>query len=623
MKWAYLLACACLVGCGLGNPGGDSIGDGTWDLTTPPLGAIPGDGGTVFAVWAPHAAGAAVEGDFNAWSDTVLQSIGQGIFSGFVSGAKPGDEYRFRLSPPDGGFLDREDPHAFAVSSAGGHAYVYDSTAFSWTSTFQPPPFNQQIIYELHIATFNDPSGTGQGTWQSAALKLDYLKSLGVNMIEIMPSVEFPGRYSWGYNPIFPFAPETNYGSPDDVKSFVDQAHARGIGVILDVVHNHWGGADLPMWCFDGPCFGAGNGGIYFYTDARRDTGFGPRPDYGRPMIRSYIVDNAILWLTDYRMDGLRWDSVVNIRTAAGQNLPDGWALLQQMNETVHAQTPGKIQIAEDLQNSGEITTPTSGGGAGFDSQWDPAFYYPVRAALIATSDAARSMAQVASAISHTFNGSASQRVVYTEDHDMVAFPQNGPDKGRMPVLISRETPGDYWARKRSTLGAAVALTVPGVPMLFMGQEFLDPTPFPFSPGKAINWSNATTYSGILQMYQRMIALRLDADGTTRGLSGNGVNVFHVNDNAKVVAFHRWDQGGPGDDVVVLANFSNTTFASYRIGLPRSGTWHVRFNSDSSAYSSDFHDTPTRDLQTQGPYNGLPFSGSMALGPYTVVIVSQ
>jgi 1,4-alpha-glucan branching enzyme len=313
----------------------------------------------------------------------------------------------------------------------------------------------------------------------------------------------------------------------------------------------------------------------------------------------------------------------VNIRRAAGLDLPDGWALLQRATATAHQLQPGSIMIAEDLQGDAQITGPVTSGGTGFDSQWDPSFFYPVKTALISGSDAARDMTQIAGAIAHGFNGTASERVIYTEDHDMVA-PQNGPDKGRLPALISASSPGDYYARKRSTLGATLVLTAPGIPMLFMGQEFLEDTPFPFSPAPAIDWTKPTTYSGILALYQRLIALRKDADGTTAGLSGNHLSVFHVNNNAKVIAFHRWNKGGPGDDVLVVANFSNKSFASYIIGFPHPGTWHVRFNGDSTRYSPDFKGTPSNDAYAvTGGRDGEAYNGSVALGPYSAIVLSQ
>ncbi|MFM9872440.1 MAG: alpha amylase C-terminal domain-containing protein, partial [Fimbriimonadaceae bacterium] len=209
------------------------------------------------------------------------------------------------------------------------------------------------------------------------------------------------------------------------------------------------------------------------------------------------------------------------------------------------------------------------------------------------------------------------QRVIYTESHDEVA---NG--RSRVPQEIDPGNPGSYWARKRSTLGAALVMTAPGIPMLFQGQEILEDGYF--QDTDPIDWSKLVTFSGINLLYKDLIKLRLNKTNQTRGLTGPGLNLFHVNHGAKVVAFHRYDQGGPGDDVVVLMNFSNTTFANYTIGLPRTGTWTPIFNSDWNGYGSDYANTFTASTSTQpGPFDGLPFKGTFALGPYTCVILVQ
>jgi len=226
-------------------------------------------------------------------------------------------------------------------------------------------------------------------------------------------------------------------------------------------------------------------------------------------------------------------------------------------------------------------------------------------------------MFTVKDAIAHGYNGQATQRVIYTESHDEVA---NG--KQRIPEMIWPGNAGSYYSRKRSTLGAAIALTSPGIPMLFMGQEFLEDGYF--KDTRPLDWTKTSTYSGILQMYKDLIHLRRNGEGNTRGLEGNNVNVFHVNDGAKVIAFHRWDQGGAGDDVVVVANFSNQAFSTYDLGFPRGGTWRVRFNSDWNGYSKDFANTASVDTNaSDGGKDGLGFHGSVGLGPYSVVILSQ
>jgi 1,4-alpha-glucan branching enzyme len=588
-------------------------------LSRPEMGAVAHPGGTRFRVWAPNAERVFVAGDFNQMSETQteLSNEGNGNFSADVAGALAGQRYQYVIHHR-GEVLRRSDPRALRVTDSTGMSVIYDRSAYAWSSTFTPPPFNEQVIYELHIGTFADERGGGTGTWRSAAGRLDYLARLGVNMLEVLPPAEFTGDYSWGYNPSFPDAPEVSYGSPDDMKAFIDAAHARGMGVIVDVVHNHYG-PDLPaLYCFDGECYGAA--GIYFYTDARRESGFGPRPDFGRPEVRDYIVDNALLWLDDYHADGLRWDSTVNIRRASGGDIAEGWQLLQRANDAVDAR---KIMIAEDLQNNDWVTRPTSSGGAGFDSQWDPGFYWPMRGQMLAANDRDRDMVAVRDAITHVYNGSATQRVVFTEDHDEVA-PQNGADKKRIPEAIWPGHADSYYARKRSTLGAAIALTSPGIPMLFMGQEFLESLPFPFGKAQALDWSKTTTFAGIVQLYADLIHLRRNQSGTTRGLEGDHTNVFHINNNDKLIAFHRWDRGGAGDDVVVVANFSGRAFPSYDLGLPRGGTWHVRFNSDWNGYSPDFQNTASNDLAARAAgRDGLGFTGTIGIGAYSVVILSQ
>ncbi|MFN9977707.1 MAG: alpha-amylase family glycosyl hydrolase, partial [Phycisphaerae bacterium] len=275
-------------------------------------------------------------------------------------------------------------------------------------TNFVSPNWNEMVIYEMHIGTFNDTAGGTPGTFSTAISRLTQLQNMGINAVKVMPVGEFAGDFSWGYNPSDPFTIESIYGGMAGYKAFVDACHQRGIAVIQDVVHNHYGPSDLGMWQFDG--WQQNNkGGIYFYQDYRSSTPWGDtRPDYGRNEVRGYIRDNVIRWLQEYRIDGLRWDSTVNIRNTnngVGTDIPDGWSLLQYCNNEVDVQHAGKISIAEDLQNNEWITKTTGAGGAGFDSQWDAQFVHPIRAAVIEGNDANRDMFAVRDAITHLYNG--------------------------------------------------------------------------------------------------------------------------------------------------------------------------------------------------------------------------
>jgi 1,4-alpha-glucan branching enzyme len=581
------------------------------------LGATPTNDGVAFRVWAPNADRVWVTGTFDGWAETKspLARADDGTWSATVAVAKPGDEYLYVIEK-GATRVKRADPRARAMTHSAGRSIVVHPDAYRWRSTgYRTPSWDEAVIYEMHIGTFADEPGGAPGTWASAIGKLDHLKALGINMIEVMPPAEFAGDYSWGYNTAFPFAPERAYGSPDDAKRFIDEAHTRGIGVLIDVVHNHYGPSDLSMWCFDVECYGAG--GIYFYTDARRESGWGPRPEFGRSEVRDFIVDDALMWLEEYRADGLRWDSTINIRQANGADISEGWDVLQRVNDAVDARQPWKVMIAEDLQGNEWITKTTAAGGAGFDTQWDARFFHPVGRNLVEPDDARRSMAEIRDAITAGYSGRALARVIYTESHDEVA---NG--KSRIPEMIYPGRADSYWSKKRSTLGAALVMTAPGIPMLFQGQELLEDGWF--RDDDPVDWAKTTRFAGILQMYKDLIALRRNVGGTTAGLRGEHVNVFHVNDSDKVIAFHRWANGGAGDDVVVILNFSARAFTQYDIGLPRGGTWKVRFNGDWKGYDASFDGTPSNDLTAYtGARDGLAYHGTVGVGPYSAVILSQ
>ena len=217
-----------------------------------------------------------------------LAAEGGGYWSADVPGAAEGSGYKFVL---DGlaGVLWRKDPYAREVSNSSGDSIVRTED-FDWAgAAYRMPPWNELVIYELHVGTFNDDSrdGTGgsgdePGGFDSVIARLDHLVDLGVNAIELMPSMEFATSFSWGYNPSDIFAIESAYGGPTALKALVRAAHERGVAVLFDVVYNHFGPSDLDLWRFDGWSADDG-GGIYFYQDGRRQTPWGAtRPDYGR-----------------------------------------------------------------------------------------------------------------------------------------------------------------------------------------------------------------------------------------------------------------------------------------------------------------------------------------------------
>jgi 1,4-alpha-glucan branching enzyme len=552
-----------------------------------------------------------------------MTPIAGGNWHAEVEGIGPGEHYQYAIQSAGILLSPRVDPYAREIDDVNGdrRSVVYDEAAFAWgAGDHRTPSRSDLVIYEVHIGTFNELPGQQGGTLADAVAKLPYLANVGINAVELLPPAEFGGTLSWGYNPTDPFAVETGYGGPNALKGFIRSAHRLGISVIIDVVYNHMGTVDNDLWDFDGSI--PPPGGIWFYPDRRGVTPWGSRPDYGRAEVRQYLVDNALSWLEDYQADGLRFDATAWIRSVDGsadgdQVLPDGWLLLQTINSEIERRHSDRIRIAEDMRDDARITASTTSGGAGFNSQWDPDFVRAVRNVLAQTRDEYRDIDAIRRVLQQRYDIDAFSRVVFTESHDADA---NGGT--RVPAEIDPAEPDSVFAKKRSVLGAALVFTAPGIPMIFQGQEFLEA--HWFDSGFPIDWSNATRYSGILNVYRDLVHLRRNLRQTTRGLQGQGLQIHHVNGADKLIGYHRWSDGGPLDDTLVLLNFSNRSFGRYTIGAPRSGLWRVRLNSDWSGYDSAFGNQLSLDSEAGAmPYDGLPFSIQIGIGAYTALVMSQ
>lgn len=607
------------------------------------MGAMPiASGGVGFRMWAKFAEKVFVTGEFNGWSDTTdpLQPEGNGNWSADILAAKVGDQYRYVIHPLGGGTpIWRTDPRARRVYSEDDPAGatikrknngVVVKPTYIWDSgSFRMPGFNELVVYQLHVATFNAKGSLGN--FDSLTEKLDYLKSLGINAIALLPILGFQGKHSLGYNPAFPFDIESSYGGDTEFREFIKAAHDKGMAVIVDVVYNHFGPEELDasMRRIDGWYEGEGDG-IYFYNLKPRKDWFGPRPDYGRSEVQDFIRDNVRMWLDEYHVDGFRFDSTIGIRNALGNNndpyndIPEGWQLMQDLNSLIKSQPSAKITIAEDLQENEWITKPGFFGGAGFDAQWVSRFYWDIHNAVVAPTDSGRNMFAVADVIEQRIGSDAFSRILFSENHDEVHA-----DKGklRLPDAINRGHADGYHARKRSTLAAALVMTSPGIPMIFQGQEFLEWVAW--TDKTALDWYKQDSLIGgkIFKLYRDLIQLRRNWHNNTRGLQGQYAHVHHVNDNDKVIAYHRWGNGGPGDDVVVVINFGHQSFSSYSIGFPHEGVWWNRFNSDSDSYSPDFgsfggYSTTAGATDPNDP-DHMPCRGNVGIAPYSVLIFSQ
>ena len=533
----------------------------------------------------------------------------------FSEAAQPGQEYNFVIKNGDQ-LTVKNDPRALQLSASSERSIIVDTSTFDWQDdNFQLGPVEEQVIYELHIGTFNRPDPSTPGTFASAIEKLDYLVDLGITTIEVMPCSETRESRWWGYTPDHLYATSASYGGRFAFMEFVRQCHLRGLAVILDVVYNHMNAdPNLDLLQFDG-WHEKGMGGIYFYNDWRAVTPWGDtRLDYGRPEVRTFVTDNVRMWLEDCHVDGLRVDATNYIRNVGGQDdatdndLADGWKMLQDITTTAHKVTPHALIIAEDTANNAAIVQPASDGGAGFTAQWDLSLPYWLRKNLSAKDDGERSLAEIEQAIIRTYNDNAFSRVIFSESHDLDA---NG--RARLNEEISPGDSDDVFARRRSSLAAALVLTSPGIPMLFQGQEFIENGSF--SHWNELDWSKAEQFHGMVQLYKDLIKLRKNRDGISAGLLGDVIETLHLDEATKVLAYARGNEETPR--VVIVMNFSNTAHHDYKLTFPENGWWKARFNSDWQGYSADYHNTHTPDVEVT---NG---SGNVNIAPYSAVIFSQ
>jgi 1,4-alpha-glucan branching enzyme len=570
--------------------------------------------GVTFRVWAPNASSVAVPGVFNGWSLTANPLVREGtngVWSADISSARTGQEYKYYLNNGScaNGSSWRRDPRSRLIDCHNNNnSVIYNPNAFDWAGdNFTAPGLSDTVVYELHIGSFNSTNGANSGTFSNAIARLDQVQQLGVSAVEVMPIAEFPGASSWGYNPTDPFAADNcAYGGPDGFKLFVQACHQRGLAVLVDVVHNHYGPNNLDLWDFD--CWGGGpaGGGIYFYGQTGVCcTAWGPRPNYGQAQVASFIQDSFRMWLDECHVDGFRWDTPYDMMYANSNNttvfIPEAQSLIQTISSMIKTQYTGKLNIAE---NSGYVS--------GFDSQWSYPFEQGIVPQLTNTSDSQRSMSAVSSALLGSSPGW--NRVIFMENHDTAGDLNGG---SRLPAQISPATPTDYWARKRSTLGVALTLTATGIPLLLQGEEML--TTQQFGASNPLDWTRANAYAGILWLYKDLIRLRRNLDGLSSGLKGPNVNIALTDDTNKLLAYRRWNTGATTDNVLVVANFANATRVNYSINFPATGTWYAHFNSDAAKYSADY----SNNGSTVVTATGSPAAGPVTIGPYSVLILSQ
>jgi maltooligosyltrehalose trehalohydrolase len=423
-----------------------------------------------FRVWAPGAKRVEVTVAGRSWP---MAAEPGGWYAAEAAGAGPGADYTLAL---DGGPPLPDPRSPWQPQGASGPSRLVDHAAFRWTDDgFQARPLTAALVYELHVGTF-----TPEGTFAGAIGKLGHLKDLGATHIELMPVAEFPGRFGWGYDGVSLYAPRHAYGGPEGLKRLVDAAHARGLGVLLDVVYNHLGPAGNYL-----PRFGP-------YFSERHRTPWGHALNFEGPHsgeVRRFFCDNALMWLRDYHLDGLRLDAVHAIVDASA--LPFLEQLAAEVEQLATHLGRHLVLIAESDLNDPRIVRPPALGGFGIHAQWSDDFHHALHSVLTgeregyysdfgAIADLARALR---TAYVYTGNHSTFRRRPHgrppagLSGHSFLGYAQNHDQIGnraRGERLVHLVGP------RRARLAAGLVLTSPFVPMLFQGEEFGATAPFQY-----------------------------------------------------------------------------------------------------------------------------------------------
>jgi 1,4-alpha-glucan branching enzyme len=598
---------------------------------TSPMGANVTSDGAIFRTWAPNASSVALvagaqlpqtqQANWSPAQEDLLEPLGDGSWGGFIAGVRDGDLYMVFIEGV-GSRGWKRDPFARELSTSQSYpnspCVVRDPASYPWhDAQWTPPAFSDLVIYQLHVGTWwacdetgADVRSTRGGTFLDVADKLDHLVSLGVNAIQLLPIQEFETSNSMGYNGVDLFSPELEYcvdatelpwrlsqanaalgalGQPgltaaqlapgvSQLKFLIDLCHLRGVAVILDQVYNHAYGHDdhgqfddRSLWFYDRQTNGNPNNSLYF-TD---QVWIGPMFAYWNDWVSQFLIDNACSYIDEFHIDGIRYDEVSAISNHGGD------LFSQRLTETVRASRPSAIQIAEYWNGDRGRAVQPPPAGLGFDAELADGLRNSLRDLLVqlrAGESAAIDLSGVAGGLLASMD--RTWRLNQCLENQDLTYAGHS-DAARVPVLANPADHRDWYGRSRSRAASGILMTAPGIPTIFMGEEFLEDK----------NWSDDRTVDGLvwweglwaadssmrdfLRCLSDLVALRRAQPALQEG----GIRVSQAQNFERVLVFHRWLEGA-GRDVIVVASFDESPKAGYPVGLPFAGSWRVLFNSD-------------------------------------------
>jgi 1,4-alpha-glucan branching enzyme len=628
------------------------FGEGRHELVYEKLGAHPltreGLKGVSFAVWAPAAANVSVVGNFNAWdgSQHEMRRLGtSGVWETFVPNLGPGQLYKYEIKAPGLPPFLKADPYAFyAEIPPNTSSVVYESTYRFRDSRWMKrragrEHFRQPLsIYEVHFGSWRRQVGQAllpvpaelesEGVEQQnrpfsyremAGALADYVLEMGFTHVEFLPLKEHPYGPSWGYQVSNYFAPSARYGTPDDFRYLVDYLHQRGIGVIMDWVPAHFPKDAFALARFDGTA-------LYEHLDPRK----GEHPDwgtyifnYGRNEVRNFLIANALYWLKEFHLDGLRVDAVASMlyldysrkegewvaNEFGGRENLEAISLLKELNEVVHRDCPGAMMIAEESTAWPQVSHPVYAGGLGFDFKWNMGWMHDTLK-YFQTDPLFRGGNH--NALTFGLLYAWSENFILPLSHDEVVH---------MKGSLLNKMPGDVvqkFANLRALYGYMWAH--PGKKLLFMGGEFGQWREW--NETESLDWHllEDPAHKGLQNLicdlnsiYQKKSSL-WEADGEPAGFQWIDAN----NASENIISFIRRSPS-TGRELICVGNFAPVRRENHQLGLPRKGTYRLLANTDNAIYGGSGVKMPKWIKAEAKPNHGQPFSAFVTLPPLSTL----
>ncbi|MET0974901.1 MAG: 1,4-alpha-glucan branching protein GlgB [Leifsonia sp.] len=584
------------------------------------LGVTGSTKGTSFTVWAPRARAVRVIGDFNSWDGTQhsMRSMGgSGVWEIFVPDLHPGSAYKFEILTQSGEWVRRADPMARYTEVPPATASVIGTSDYSWSDgewmahrAAHDVHNDPMSVYEIHFGSWRP----GLGYREAADQLIEYVNELGFTHVEFMPLAEHPFGGSWGYQVTGYYAVTSRYGHPDDLRYLIDRLHQAGIGVLMDWVPGHFPKDEWALANFDGAP-------LYEHPDPRRgeQKDWGTLVfDFGQRQVRNFLVANALYWLEEFHVDGLRVDAVASMlyldysreegewepNIHGGRENLEAISFLQEATATAYKRNPGVVMIAEESTSWGGVTAPTSAGGLGFGFKWNMGWMHD---SLQYMQEDPMYRSYHHGEITFSFLYAFSENFMLPISHDEVVH-----GKGS---LLSK-MPGDHW-QKLANVRAYLAFmwAHPGKQLLFMGQEFGQQSEW--SEERGLDWwvLDQPSHRGLFDLvgtlnrvYRENPSLwALDNDSTGFEWIDGGAAAQNV------VSFLRRD--ADGDVIACIMNFAGNPHGDYRVGLPATGRWDEILNTDADTYGGSGVGNLGGVEATDVPWAGRPASAVVTLPP--------